>query len=260
MVDVTKVDLEKLEMTKEDFEALEEAEQQRLLEEAPLPAQESENEKQIKGLLYDLKTERDRRAVSEEKSAELEGRIEEMETRLEEATKKREEEGAVDDGEMLTVGEAKKLLKETLGKREEEHDKEIAELKESILATKLKDSEDSAKEKYSPEKVGADLCYDKVIDEGFSKMVKDNPAYKVVVRNSVNPGLEAYKIGLQHPDFAALVRKKTAEGLIDRLGAVKVKTGVGSAAGGTGIDTSKYTLQELIDMDEKELAKLRKKT
>ena len=90
MVDVAKVDLEKLGMTKEEFEAADETEQQRLLEKAPLPAQESESEKQIKGLLDDLKKERARRSEAQQRTDDLEVRIEELEGRLEEAAKKRE--------------------------------------------------------------------------------------------------------------------------------------------------------------------------
>ena len=127
-------------------------------------------------------------------------------------------------------------------------------------ADRIKTSEDAVKKEFSPEKVGKDLCYDKVIDEGFSKLVEQNPGYKAAVRNSANPALEAYKIGLTHPDFAALMKQKTAESVVDKLTTPKVKTGVGSAGGGTGIDASKYTLQELIDLPDKELEKLRKQT
>lgn len=260
MVDVTKVDLEKLGMTQEEFVALDDTEQQKLFEEAPLPAQEPETEKQIKGLLEDLRKERARRSESEGKTDDLEARIEELEGKLEEAAKKREEEPSEDDGEILTKGDAKKLLGEVLSKREGEVEKRFAGIMAMLDADRIKTSEDTVKEEFSPEKVGKDLCYDKVIDEGFSKLVEQNPGYKVAVRNSANPALEAYKIGLTHPDFAALMKQKTAESVVDKLTTTKVKTAIGSGGGGGGADASKYTLQELIDLPDKELEKLRKQT
>lgn len=254
------VDLAKLGMTQEEFDALSEEEQKKLAEQAPLPAQESETEKEIRGLLTDLKKERERRSTSEEKAAELEGRIEDLEGRLEEATKKREEESTENDTEMLTVGEAKKVISETLSKREAEYDKRIGGLSLKIDTVVLKLSEDAVKEKYSPEKVGADLCYDKVIDEGFAKLVKENPAYKVVVANSANPGEEAYKIGLTHPDFQALLKTETAKGVIDKLGTTKVKTGIGSSQGSTGFDVSKASISDLLKLSKEDLDKLARTT
>lgn len=260
MADVTKVDLEKLGMTQEEFLAKDEAEQQALLEQAPLPAPESESEKQIKGLLADLRKERDRRSEAEEETTDLKAQIEEMETRLAEATKKREEEPGADDGTMLTVSEAKKIVGEILSKREEEYDKRIGGLEAGILSGKIKTSEDAAKEEYSPEKVGKELCYDKVIDEGFAKLVKENPAYKSVVANSSNPAKEAYKIGLTHPDFQALLKTEAAKGLLDKLGATKVKTGVGSSQGSTGFDVKGASIEDLVKLSDEKLKELAKKT
>lgn len=264
MVDVNQVDLEKLGMTQEEFEALEDTEQQKLLEEAPLPAPESENEKQIKGLLEDLKKERGRRTESETEQDDLKTRITELEEKLTEAIKKREvEEPNEDDNEPLTKGEAKKLLNEVLSKREtlskEEFDKKLSSVVARIDADRIKISEDTVKEEFSPEKVGKELCWDKVIDDGFKKLVVENPAYKLVVRNSPNPALEAYKIGLTHPDFASLIKQQTASTVIDKLTKVKVKTGVGSAGGAGGaVDVSKLSLQETINLDDATLEKLRK--
>lgn len=254
------VDLAKLGMAQEEFDALSEEEQKKLTEEAPLPAQESETEKQIRGLLADLMKERDRRSTSEEKASELEARIEDLEGRLEEATKKREEESTENDTEMLTVGEAKKLVSATLAKREAEYDKRISGLSFRIDATILKLSEDVVKEKYSPEKVGADLCYDKVIDDGFAKLVKENPAYKIVVTNSPNPAEEAYKIGLTHPDFQTLLKTETAKGLIDKLGTTKVKTGIGSSQGSVGFDVGKASISDLLKLSKEDLQKLARTT
>lgn len=264
MVDANQVDLEKLGMTKEDFEALDEAEQQKYLEEAPLPAPESETDKQIKGLLEDLKKERGRRAESEEEQGDLKARIADLEEKLVEAVKKREEEvPSEDDNEPLTKGEAKKLLNEILSKREtlskEEFDKKLASVVAIIDADRIKISEDAVKEEFSVEKVGKELCWDKVIDDGFKKLVVQNPAYKLVVRNSPNPALEAYKIGLTHPDFAPLIKQQAASSVIDKITKVKVKTGVGSGGGGGGeVDVSKLTLQETINLDDATLEKLRK--
>lgn len=264
MVDVNKVDLEKLGITKEEFEDKDEEEQQKLLEEAPLPAQESETEKQIKGLLYDLKRERDRRGEAEERTGELEERIGELEKQLKEEQKKREEEiPSEDEGEYITVGAAKKLLKEVLSKREdenkEEFDQRIAGIEAVILTDRLKLSEDAAMKKYSPKEVGEELCYEKVTD-AFEELVKQNPAYRAVVLSSANPAEEAYKIGLTHPDIQALLNKKAAEGVVEKLGKVKVKTGIGSSQGSVEFDASKATIDELINLKDEELEKLRRQT
>lgn len=262
MVDVKLVDLEKLGMTKEEFEALDETEQQIRFEEAPLPAPESESEKAMKGLLEDLKAERARRQAAEEKTDELETRIDDLETKLTETAQKRKEEPSADDEDPLTKGEAKKLLKEILAQREKlttaEFDKKLNAIMSILDADRIKISEDAVKAKFTLEKVGKDLCYDNVIDNGFQKLVDQNPAYKSVVRNSANPALEAYKIGLTHPDFAALAKQQIASTVVDKITTTKVKTAVGSAGGGGGADATKYTLEELIKMDDKELEKLRR--
>ena len=257
---MVEVNSEKLGLSQEEFDALSKEEQDKLSEEASLPAQEPDTEKQIKGLLAELRKERDRRSTSEEKAAELEERIEDLEARLEEVTAKRQEGTTERDGEVLTVGEAKKLLADVLSQKDAEWDKRIGGLVAMIQSDKLKASEDATREKYSPEKVGADLCYDKVIDEGFAKLVKDNPAYKVVVINSPNPGLEAYKIGLTHPDFQALLKTKAAATVVDKLTTTKVKTGVGSSQGATGFDASNASISDLLKLSDEDLKKLARKT
>jgi uncharacterized small protein (DUF1192 family) len=260
---MVEVNLEKLGLTQEQFDALSEEEQKTLIEGASLPAQKEEEEpvdKQIKGLLSDLKKERDRRAIAEEKVNELEERLEELEAHIEDLKASGEEPSPEEEEEVASIGKVKKLLEETLAEREEEYNQRIAILEAEILADRLKASEDAAQEKYSPEKVGAELCYDKVINEGFAEMLMKNPAYRGVVVNSPNPAEEAYKIGLTHPDFQAILKTKTAAGVVEKLTAPKVKTGVGSSQGASGFDASKASISDLLKLSDEELKKLAGKT
>lgn len=258
------IDLEKLGMTQEEWDALDEGEQTKLLEESSQQTQEPETEKQIKGLLADLKKERDRRSTSEEKVSELEERISEMEALLEKkeakTSEEEEEEEEGEEGEFVTAGKVKKVVQTVLSKREEEYNKRILALESAILSGRLKTSEDAVKEKYSPEKVGEELCYDKVMDEGFSKLLKENPAYREVVLSSANPAEEAYKIGLTHPDFQSLLKSKATGEAVDKLGRPKPKTKIGSGQGGTGFDASKASIGDLIKLSGEELLKLAKET
>jgi len=252
-----KVDLEKLGMTQEEWDALEEEEQKEKIEELSRRAQESETEKRLKGILADLQDERKRRSISEERVAELEGRIEELEEALEEKVEK--EPSSEKDDEWLTLGKAKKVLEEILAKREAEYEGRIADLEASILSNRFKASEDDARKSYSPEKVGEELCYDKVIDNGFAELIKDNPAYKAVVVNSANPAEEAYKIGLTHPNFRDLLKKRGIEVVVEKLSETKVKTGIGSSQGATGLDEN-TPLEDILKMDDKTLEKYRRTT
>lgn len=254
------VNLEELGLTKEQYDGLTEEERQQLLA-AHKPEEEKEipeSEKQIRGILADLKKERERRSMSEGKTVELEERIQELETAL--AEKKETSITTEDNEDVATVGRIKEILADVLTKKEAEYNQRVNALEARILSSNLKTSEDGAKEIYSVEKVGEKLSYDNVIDNGFALLVKENPSYKAVVINSQDPAKEAYKIGLTHPDFQALLKKKAAGEIVEKLTTTKVKTGVGSGQGSTGFDASKATIQDLLKLTDKELEDLRRQT
>jgi len=260
MAEVKVEDLEKLRMTQEQWDALGEEEQKQKIDELSQQAQESDTDKRIKGILAELREERKRRSISEERQTELEERIDELEELLEEGKETKEEPSTEEEGEFLTKGTAKKLLEDVLAKRESEFQGRLAVIEWEMLQDRLKVSEDAVMEQYSPEKVGEDLCYDKVIEQGFTKLLKENPGYRQVVLNSPNPAKEAYKIGLTHPDFQALLNTKAAAGVVQKITTPRPKTGVGSSQGAVGFDASKATITELVKLSDEELKKLAKET
>lgn len=249
------VDYEKLGVTKEAFEALEEGEQKKLLEEkgsTTAGPQKDEQEKQIRGLLTDLKEEREKRHTSEAKTEELNERIEALEITLEELNKTT----ISDEGFTGSPAEIKALVSQEVAAKEKAFKDELANLRTQILSDRLKLSEKATIEKYSPSKVGEEFAYEKVIKEGLQELIKQNPSYKEVVLRSDNPAEEAYRIGLTHPKFQALLEKKGAQGIVEQLTKLKPKTGVGSAAGATGIDVSKTSIEDLMKLKDSELDKL----
>ncbi len=223
-------------------------------EEASTPKRQEEDER-IRGILADLQEERRRRREAEERLKELEAMMEALNEMEEEETA---DEGKLDldEADVLTVKDAKRLL----GKEIEAVKKELLNIKQAYISEKLRLSEESVREKYSPDKVGEELSYDKVIEEGFRELVKENPAYREVVLNSPNPAEEAYRLGLTHPKFREILLRKESEKVIDQITKEKPKTGVKAGGGkGTNIDVSQLSLDELLKLPAEKLYELEKR-
>lgn len=237
-------------------EELQETHEQETLEEeeASTPKRQEEDER-IRGILADLQEERRRRREAEERLKELEAMMEALNEMEEEETA---DEGKLDldEADVLTVKDAKRLL----GKEIEAVKKELLNIKQAYISEKLRLSEESVREKYSPDKVGEELSYDKVIEEGFRELVKENPAYREVVLNSPNPAEEAYRLGLTHPKFREILLRKESEKVIDQITKEKPKTGVKAGGGkGTNIDVSQLSLDELLKLPAEKLYELEKR-
>ena len=255
------VDLEKLGLTQEEWDALSEEERNALLQGEPQkkgegsPHQEpDEVEKKVKGILADLQKERAKNRELQEKVAQLQSEYEQVTSLLDELQEKKGEgDESVSDDDVATIKHVKNLLRQELDKYGGMFAQTISSLESKFLAI----SEKEAQAKYSPEKVGEELSYDKVIEEGLKPLLEQNPNYKLVIRNSPNPAEEAYRIGLTHPKFQEVLLKKKQQEILEKLSKEKAKTGVGSAGSGgvTGISES-TPIEDLLRLSDEELDRL----
>lgn len=211
-----------------------------------------EDDDRYKGMIKDLQSERTSRHLADEELARLREENEMLSEEIAGKEKTSTSEGFMEgksDDEYLTVADAKQLLKnsvETAGKA----DKKQQQIQ---LQQRMLESEETAKDKYSVEKVGEGLDYMSVL-EGFKRVAAKNPAYKQVMLNSRNPAEEAYRIGLIDPEISA---RATASNNSKVL--AKMKSGGGglpkgnAGSGGGGLDN--MGIEELLGVDESEIMK-----
>jgi len=241
------------------------AEQEILEQEAtggnePTPqVQQDELEKQVKGLLADLQKERERRHLAEEDLTSLKSRIEELESLIAELGQSSTEPDISEDEFTGSLPEVKTLVEKTVEEKSQALLSEIQSLRAQILSEKLAMSEEKAREKYSPEKVGEDLSYDKVLS-AFEELAKSNPGYKQAVLAARDPAEEAYRLGLTHPKLRELLQKQAAGDVISKMTSPKPRTGVGSSKGGGGVSMGNASIDDLLKLSDEELDKLARQT
>ena len=251
------VDLEKLGLTQEQYDALSQEEKDKL----STHPESDEKEKQIKGILADLQKERAKNRELGDTLEDLKGKYEEVVSMLDElkSSGSTPEDLGLTEEDIPNLKQLKQILKKEIENYGEQY---VAPLMTSISAMESKFialSEKETKEKYSSDKVGADLSYDKVIEEGLTPLLKTNPGYKTVIRNSANPAEEAYRIGLLHPKFQEMVTKKKQQEFLDKLTQGKIKTGVGSGGPTGGGVSAETPIQDLLKLSDEELDRLARK-
>ncbi|HDP36490.1 MAG TPA: hypothetical protein ENN27_01270 [Candidatus Atribacteria bacterium] len=259
-------ELKDLGLTQEEFDALPQEEQTKLSEElkakagAP-PAPEDEKEKAIKGILADLQKERQEKKEFKARVEEMEDRLQVLTQALEEAGKSPETQEGLEfaDEDYLNLKTARKLLeKETQMVKDELYrtvGAHLSDLESKFIAISEKD----VANKYSPEKVGEELSYERVIEEGLKPLLKESPELKVAIRRSPNPAEAAYKMGLTHPDFSELLAKKKAEEIVKKLTEEKPKTGGGRGGATSGFNLEKASIDDLLKLSDQELDELARK-
>lgn len=254
------VNLEQLGVTKEEFDSLSPEEQQKLAleqkpdKDAPPAPKEDDKEKAIKGILADLQKERGEKRELKDRLEEMESRMQNLTSALEKAGNK--EEGLeVNDEDYLNVKTARKLLEREVKSMRDEMGNYITHLESKFIAA----TEKETASKYSSEKVGEELSYDKVIEEGLKPLLKESPELKIAIRRSANPSEAAYKLGLTHPKFTELLATKKAQEVVDKLTKEKPKTGGGGGGSAGGFSLKDASVDDLLKLSDEELDKLAKK-
>lgn len=271
-LEITKDVLTKVGLSQDQFELLEDAEREAVLKQHGFQTvkQKEPDDPYKKSILEDLQSERAERqrlqALTEQSNtrvSELEQTINDLTEKLNQITKTPNPSDSVSigDDDFLTGKQFKQLIgQEKAGL--EERLKEVTKATAAAIAeaqeVKMQLSEASIAEQYSVEKVGPELEYFNVLEKGTKKMLAENPGYKAVIGRSKNPALEGYKIGLQHPDFAKIVKKKEVDDLTHKIQSAPVKpvTGGGRGGGGTTIDAANMTVRDLMKLSDAELDKI----
>ena len=256
------VNLEQLGVTKEEFDALSPEEQQKLISEqkpdkdAPPAPKEDDKEKAIKGILADLQKERGEKRELKDRLEEMESRMQSLTSALEKAGSSKEDGPELGDDEFLNVKTARRLLEKEVKSMRDDVGAYITTLESKFIAA----TERETAAKYSPEKVGEELSYDKVIDEGLKPLLKESPELKIAIRRSANPSEAAYKLGLTHPKFTDILASKKAQEVVEKLTKEKPKTGGGGGGSAGGFSLKDASVDDLLKLSDDELDKLAKKT
>lgn len=221
----------------------------------PEQPQESEAEKvnkQLKGILGDLQEERKRRQDLELKLRDLEAAKQQFEAQIVEAGK--ETEPTFKDDDVPTVRGVKKVAEDVTTPIKQQ----MEALRGELNAYKVSLSEQKAINEYTADKVGVDLEYNKVISEGFTELVRQNPGYRAVVLGSSNPAEEAYRIGLTHPKFRDIILKREAEKMLEKLNTNtdKAKVPAGGGGGKNKIKVENLSVKDLMKLSDEELDRL----
>ncbi|HPV97914.1 MAG TPA: hypothetical protein PLZ78_08820 [Spirochaetota bacterium] len=213
-----------------------------------------------KGILRDLQEERERRRKAEEAAERTAREVAELKeqfnAKIASENVKVEEDIKLADDDLTTFGSIKKYTEKMIREKLEPMAKKIAMYEQKMFQDNLLNSEAAARREFSADKVGADLAYDKVFEEGTKEMVKINPGYVEVIRQSKNPAETAYEIGLLHPKFKNMIRKSQSEQVIDKINAPKAVTGRTGAGKSGGINAKTASIQDFIKMSDEELDKL----
>jgi len=256
--------LEKEGLTPEDLDNLSEEEKAELLKgsEPAKPEegkpQEDDKDRQINGLLSDLQRERAAKREQKEQLDALNERLAEAEESVKEFSKTKEEDLGIEEDEYLQAKHAKKLLKQEIARVEKGIMDKVSPTIQNLEGRLLSISENETKTKYAPAKVGKDLAYDEVLKNGLGPLLKDNPEYRQVIRRAANPAEEAYRIGLTHPKFQDLMKKRSQQELVDKLSRGKPKTGVGGSGATKTTDLKTASVDDLLKLSDEELDKLAK--
>ena len=270
---LTDEQLETLEVSQEEFDELSADEQLELAKDKGIELEkpkgddddddddEGEKDKKIAGLYDDLKSERERRQALEGTVQSLTKSAEELKESIEDLKgKKDDEELQLNDDDVITVAQAKKMFEKQLNNIEDRLNDNDQTTAQQTIAQRFVSSEKEAKEKYTETSVGKDYAYETVM-KAFKELVADKPYYKDVIRNSEDPAQEAYELTISlHKKYKGKTNQKVADTLLDNLNdPKKPKTGGASGGGASGDLPDDLTVDELLDMPADKLDELAKK-
>ena len=268
-MNLTEEQMAQLELSQEEFDELSADEQSQMLKEKGIDVEdpkkdepeEDEKDKQIKGLLGDLADEREKRQQLEQTVEGLNQTADELRESIESLKgKKADEEIQLNDDDVITVGQAKKIFKQQLDNIENRLQENEETSAQETLAQRFLTSEKEAKKRYTEAEVGKDYSYDEVM-KAFKELVKEKPYYKDVVRKSEDPAQEAYELTISlHKKYKGKTNEKVAQTLLDNLdNPKKPKTGTTSGGGASDELPDDLTVEELLDMPADKLDELAKK-
>lgn len=273
-IQVTQDVLNKIGLDESQFGLLKDGEREQVLTDHGFqvrkPAAKPDDDQKTAGLLKDLQEERGERqrlqALNEQTNARVADLEEKLNDTLDKLSALQKNPGQVinvGDDDFVTgkqfkgmVAQETAKLEESLKKLSQQNAAAIAEAQE----VRMQLSEIQVADTYSTEKVGPELEYFNVLEKGTKKMLMENPGYKAVIARSKNPALEGYKIGLLHPDFAKIVKKKETDDVVESIKNPKKVPVTGAGRGGKapGIDAENMSVTDLMKLSDEQLDKLSK--
>lgn len=269
-IEITRDVLTKVGLNEDQFNLLEDNEKEELLAEhgyeVNKPAPKKDDDQKTAGLLKDLQNERAERQrlqaqleQSNARGADLEEKFNELSEKLNSLGKGDVSDITVGDEEFVSGKALKGIIARETAKVEAEMKKIIQQNAVALAEAqevRMQLSEIQVAEQYSVEKVGPELEYFNVLEKGTKLMLAENPGYKAVIARAKNPALEGYKIGLQHPDFAKLVRKKDVDEVVGKIKSPEKRPVTGAGRGGAktgGVDAENMSVKDLMKLSDKEL-------
>ena len=227
----------------------------------------------LEGVTRDLIAERGRRRDAEAKASSLEKRLEKVESQL---SNPQVPDDVLEDDDVTPFKIVKELKNETDAIKQAV-DTLKTQAEETQIAKQqsyVKQCEEDVKAKYSAETVGEEYSYSTILADVVIPMMESNPKVALLIRESDNPALTAYKLGLSSlVDPERLVNEAPETPEVPEVPATpkpkvapKVNTApktLGSIPGGGGangdISTDNITPEMISEMGDEDLNKLLKK-
>jgi len=216
------------------------------------------------GILADLHEKREETRRLKEQIAAME------KAQAEEKAKENEK----PDDDIALQGDIK--LRDEKIRRLEERLASVQDVQKSIEQNALEDAkrakiahiaklEQEVAAEFSADKVGAELEFNNVFDNGFKELCKKNPALMQACLADENPARFAYEHGLTHPTFKGKVAQSAkadgAKHIVEKLSAPRAVTAgnlTSTGSGSDGINVETATVEELAKLSDAELDKLLK--
>jgi len=202
--------------------------------------------KEAKGLVKDVQAERQRRQQLEEQIGSLQQQLTDLNLQLADRAKSKEDtDDELDDDDVLTVAEARKLF----AKVREQDKAQVQKNEQEALSRRYMESEETARAELTAEKMGEGLDYDTVLREGGSHLTKGD---KININNSPDPAREAYECCLRR---SPMLRKRSEAVRNARL-VDKLKEGsTPKGSGGGDVSELGAEYDRFMSMPEAELEK-----
>lgn len=241
----------------EQQEATEPIEEQQEVE----PVEKEEEDKAQAGLLKEVAKQREKRRALEARLTFLEGQ---MAAKQEPAKEPEAPTLGVADDELVDGKVVNGLHGQVLElqTRLDAQQKAFEARVRADTERKINKTQEQARKDYSAEKVGTQYEYDKVVSEGFIPLIQNDPALAQRVRESENPAMEAYRVGLLNlHDPLDILNKKPVAPKPPAKPAPKT-LGTAPAGGGAqqGQDLGNLSREQIGKLSDKQLEELIRKT